>query len=261
MQKRVAVFLGAPGVGKGTYASRVTRQLGFRHIVAGDLIRAEIAAGSAIGDQVRLASQAGKLVDDRIVTTLVAAALEDALSAEDCAGVVLDGFPRTVQQARSLEAGDPSAASVPTAVSAAIQLTLDDEVCLLKLAGRRTDARTGEGYNVSYIRSHGLDLPPMLPEPCVRDGEDLRCAHGVLIPPNSQVTCPKCTEGLEARADDNAAAWRVRFAEHHAMEAHLLAHYEAAGILSRYAVEGEPSVCLPGLVDLIRQKLDMEALP
>ena len=91
-RNRVAVFLGAPGVGKGTYASRVCRQLGLRHVVAGDLIRAEIAAGSAIGNQVRAASQAGKLVDDRIVTSLVATALHTALSTESCAGVVLDGF-------------------------------------------------------------------------------------------------------------------------------------------------------------------------
>ena len=256
-RNRVAVFLGAPGVGKGTYASRVCRQLGLRHVVAGDLIRAEIAAGSAIGNQVRAASQAGKLVDDRIVTSLVATALHTALSTESCAGVVLDGFPRTVQQARTLEAGDSTSGIMPTNVSAAIQLKLDDEICLLKLAGRRTDARTGEGYNVSYIRTHGLDLPPMLPEPCVMDGDDLRCAHGVVIPPNSEVTCAKCTAHLVARADDNAVAWRVRFAEHHAMEEHVLAHYQAAGILSHYAVEGIPSVCLPGLVDLVSQKLGM----
>ena len=250
----LVVFLGAPGVGKGTYASRVSRLFGFRHIVAGDLIRAEVAAGSAIGKRVAAATANGQLVDDNTVTALVGRALDNVLGDE---GVILDGFPRTVQQAKLLQGGHASAGIPPTTVSTAIHLTLDDEICLLKLAGRRSDPRSGESYNISYVQTHELDMPPMLPQPCVRDGESVRCAHGIVIAPNTQVTCAACVDGLVARADDTPDAWRVRFSEHHAMAAPLLDHYHAAGLLAEFPIRGTTTVCMPGLVGLICQRLDI----
>src|SRR5687767_4541530 len=93
------VLLGPPGSGKGTQAARLAAALGVPHIATGDLFRAEMAAETELGKLAKEYINAGNLVPDEVVNGMVRA----RLSQDDCAGFILDGFPRTVQQAEALE--------------------------------------------------------------------------------------------------------------------------------------------------------------
>jgi adenylate kinase len=93
-------FLGAPGVGKGTFAARVAKKLGIPTISTGDIIRGEIKNGTPLGNEVKAFSNSGKLVPDAIVTAMV----KNRLSEPDAKkGFILDGYPRTIRQAQDLE--------------------------------------------------------------------------------------------------------------------------------------------------------------
>jgi len=124
------VLLGAPGSGKGTQASRLKEHLKVPHVSTGDLLRAEVKAGSALGLQAKEVMARGELVSDAILLGM----LEDRLSRDDVAnGFILDGYPRNLAQAAALDAlleriGQP--------MDAAIQLEVDNELLIDRLAGR-----------------------------------------------------------------------------------------------------------------------------
>ena len=124
------VLLGAPGSGKGTQASRLKEHLQVPHVSTGDLLRAEVKAGSPLGVQAREVMARGELVSDETLLGM----LEDRFSREDMAkGFILDGYPRNLAQAAALDAllqriGQP--------MDAAIQLEVDNELLIDRLAGR-----------------------------------------------------------------------------------------------------------------------------
>jgi adenylate kinase len=124
------VLLGAPGSGKGTQASRLKEHLQVPHVSTGDLLRAEVKAGSPLGLQAKEVMARGELVSDAILLGM----LEDRFSREDMAnGFILDGYPRNLAQAAALDAlleriGQP--------MDAAIQLEVDNELLIDRLAGR-----------------------------------------------------------------------------------------------------------------------------
>lgn len=124
------VLLGAPGSGKGTQATRLKEHLQVPHVSTGDLLRAEVKAGSALGLQAKEVMARGELVSDAILLGM----LEDRLSRDDVAnGFILDGYPRNLAQAAALDAlleriGQP--------MDAAIQLEVDNELLIDRLAGR-----------------------------------------------------------------------------------------------------------------------------
>ena len=124
------VLIGAPGSGKGTQASRLKEHLQVPHVSTGDLLRAEVKAGSPLGVQAREVMARGELVSDEILLGM----LEDRFSREDMAkGFILDGYPRNLAQAAALDAllqrsGQP--------MDAAIQLEVDNELLIDRLAGR-----------------------------------------------------------------------------------------------------------------------------
>ena len=124
------VLLGAPGSGKGTQAARLKDHLQVPHISTGDLLRAEVAAGSPLGVQAREVMARGDLVSDAILLGM----LEDRVSRPDVAnGFILDGYPRNLAQAAALDAllvriGQP--------MDAAVQLEVDNELLIERLAGR-----------------------------------------------------------------------------------------------------------------------------
>ena len=124
------VLLGAPGSGKGTQATRLKDHLQVPHVSTGDLLRAEVKAGSPLGLQAKEVMARGELVSDAILLGM----LEDRFSREDMAkGFILDGYPRNLAQAAALDAllqriGQP--------MDAAIQLEVDNELLIDRLAGR-----------------------------------------------------------------------------------------------------------------------------
>ena len=124
------VLLGAPGSGKGTQATRLKEHLQVPHISTGDLLRAEVAAGSPLGLQAKEVMARGDLVSDDILLGM----LKDRLSREDTrAGFILDGYPRNLEQAAALDA---LLAGLGQKFDAAVQLVVDNEQIIERLAGR-----------------------------------------------------------------------------------------------------------------------------
>ena len=124
------VLLGAPGSGKGTQAARLKEHLQVPHISTGDLLRAEVAAGSPLGLQAREVMARGELVSDDILLGM----LKDRFSRDDTrAGFILDGYPRNLAQAAAL---DELLADLGQKFDAAVQLTVDNELIIDRLAGR-----------------------------------------------------------------------------------------------------------------------------
>lgn len=124
------VLLGAPGSGKGTQAARLKEHLQVPHISTGDLLRAEVAAGSPLGLQAKEVMARGELVSDDILLGM----LKDRFSREDTrAGFILDGYPRNLAQAAAL---DELLESLGQKFDAAVQLTVDNEQIVERLAGR-----------------------------------------------------------------------------------------------------------------------------
>ena len=124
------VLLGAPGSGKGTQAARLKTALGVPHISTGDMLRAAVAAGTAMGLKAKAVMDAGQLVSDDILLGM----LEERLAQADAkAGFILDGYPRNLAQAASL---DELLASLGQKFDAAVQLAVDNEQIIERLAGR-----------------------------------------------------------------------------------------------------------------------------
>ncbi|HOC10330.1 MULTISPECIES: adenylate kinase [Thermomonas] len=124
------VLLGAPGSGKGTQATRLKEHLQVPHISTGDLLRAEVAAGTPLGLQAKEVMARGDLVSDDILLGM----LKDRLSREDTrAGFILDGYPRNLEQAAALDA---LLAGLGQKFDAAVQLVVDNEQIIARLAGR-----------------------------------------------------------------------------------------------------------------------------
>ena len=133
------IFLGAPGSGKGTHATRVKTELGVPHISTGDIFRENIKGGTPLGVLAKSYIDKGALVPDDVVIKIV----EDRLSREDCKnGFILDGFPRTIYQAEALKK--------IADIDVVINLVVDDEAIVKRVAGRRM-CRCGETYNVAFL--------------------------------------------------------------------------------------------------------------
>lgn len=133
------IFLGAPGSGKGTHATRVKTELGLPHISTGDIFRENIKGGTPLGVLAKSYIDKGALVPDDVVIKIV----EDRLSREDCKnGFILDGFPRTIYQAEALKK--------IASIDVVINLVVDDEAIVKRVAGRRM-CRCGETYNVAFL--------------------------------------------------------------------------------------------------------------
>lgn len=215
------VFLGAPGVGKGTYATRMSKLWNIPHISTGDIIRAEIKAGSSLGKQFQDYSNSGRLVPDELVVEIA----KKRLAQPDMqTGYILDGFPRTIPQAESLQkfsTGRPNLC---------VNLTMPDKYIILKLASRRVCADCNGTFNVADIREGDYDMPPLLPEKA-------KC------PPSG-----KCT--LEQRSDDTEDVVTKRLEVYKQETAPLIGFYRREGILTEFDIK-KGVADLPALMDQI----------
>lgn len=154
------VLLGAPGSGKGTQAKKLMADRNIPHISTGDMLREAVAAGTRFGQQAQPIIDAGNLVSDDIMLGVISERLARADAAE---GYILDGFPRTEQQARDLE---ELLDQLGTPLDAAVLMDVDFDILMKRLTGRRTCSLTGKLLNVYFSSQEELDA-------CTKAGGEL----------------------------------------------------------------------------------------
>ncbi len=149
------VFIGPPGIGKGSYASELSKRYGIPHISTGDIFREEIKRGSELGRLVKEYVERGELVPDEIVIEVV----RRRLSMDDCKrGFILDGFPRTLRQAIELDR--------IVKIDLVLNFVAPDEVIIERLSGRRICRNCGAIYHIKF-------RPPRVPGKCDVCGGEL----------------------------------------------------------------------------------------
>lgn len=197
------VLLGAPGSGKGTQAKKLVADYGYPQVSTGDLLRDAVARGTEHGLRAKAAMDAGQLVSDDIVLGI----LKDRIAQPDAArGFILDGFPRNLSQAESLERvleelGQP--------LDAAVLMDLDHAILLKRLTGRRSCSGCGRVYNIYFL------------------------------PPPSDGRCGSCGGELVQRADDREETISRRLEVYRAETEPLVEYYRGAGKLKVVEAEGE----------------------
>lgn len=134
------ILLGSPGSGKGTQAQFITEKYAIPQISTGDMLRAAVRAGTPLGIEAKKVMDAGGLVSDDIILGLI----KERIAQEDCAnGFLLDGFPRTIAQAQGL-------ADMGIAIDNVIEIVVDDEAIVKRMAGRWTHAASGRSYHSEF---------------------------------------------------------------------------------------------------------------
>jgi adenylate kinase len=138
------ILVGPPGAGKGTQAARLVDSLRISHISSGDMLRAAVKEGTALGQEADRYMKAGGLVPDAVVIGMIL----ERIGKPDCAeGFMLDGFPRTVPQAEAL---DQALTAAGVALDAVVLIEVADELIIERVTGRRTDPVTGTIYHLTY---------------------------------------------------------------------------------------------------------------
>jgi len=139
------ILLGAPGAGKGTHCKRIVDRYGLQHLSSGDILRQQRAAGSELGKKAQGYMDSGALVPDDLIVKMMAVAIEKASEA----GFVLDGFPRTVNQATEL---DKSLAEAGEKIDFVLNLNVDDETVIRRITGRRSCPECGAVYHIENLK-------------------------------------------------------------------------------------------------------------
>ena len=198
------ILLGAPGAGKGTQAASVAQELNLVHIASGDLFRQALEQGSELGIQAKSYMEKGILVPDEITIRMVL----EHISAPDCeAGVILDGFPRNLEQAEAL---DKALARQGKTIDKVVYIKVSEEELMRRLSGRWICRQCQAPY-------HATDSPPKV-----------------------WGRCDQCGGELYQRADDTAETVKKRLEVYFAQTAPLIEYYAQAGELLE--VDGGGSV-------------------
>lgn len=153
------VLLGPPGVGKGTQAARLCARFSLMHLSTGDMLRAEVAAGSALGLAAKAKMDAGELVPDSLILGMIESRMQNS------GGCLFDGFPRTLPQAKAL---DDSAAK-PDVIA---ELDLDDDSIVKRMTGRLVHPGSGRVYHQTFNPPKVADKDDITGEALIRRDDD-----------------------------------------------------------------------------------------
>jgi len=218
------VFLGPPGVGKGTYASRIAPKLNIAHISTGDLFREEIKKKTALGKKAEKYVKKGLLVPDEITTEM----LKKRISKPDCKnGFILDGYPRTLNQAKELEK--------ITKIDKVINFHLPRSILIKKISARRVCKNCGKIYNIADIKVGKIHMPPLLPK-----------KEGV---------CDDCGGELYQRKDDDPKIVKERLIVYEKQTKPLIDYYKNKKILKNINVTGGPEIMVPKIIEIIKKNV------
>ncbi len=198
------IMLGAPGAGKGTQAKKIAAKYDIPHISTGDIFRANIKNQTELGVKAKGYMDKGLLVPDELVVDLVA----DRITQDDCTkGFVLDGFPRTIPQAESLDA---ALVKMNQKMDFAIDVDVPDEVIVTRMGGRRACVDCGGTYHLKYM------------------------------PTKVEGICDNCGGELILRSDDEPSTVLKRLGVYHEQTQPLIDYYSTVGILK--SVDGTQDI-------------------
>ena len=156
------ILLGPPGAGKGTQAEIICKNFSIPHISTGDMLREAIANETATGKLAKEIMDAGNLVSDDVIVSLV----KDRIKEEDCKnGFLFDGFPRTIPQADALE-------NQEIFVNVVLELTLKDELIINRMSGRRVHQPSGRSYHLEFNPPEKDGVDDVTGEPLIQRDDD-----------------------------------------------------------------------------------------
>jgi adenylate kinase len=210
------IFMGPPGAGKGTQAEQIVSEFNIPHISTGDAFRLAMSQGTEMGVKAKEYVDKGLLVPDDITIGIV----KERLQQDDCQkGFLLDGFPRTISQSEAL---DDILGSMGRTLDHVINLSVDRDLLLARLTGRRICKSCGATY------------------------------HVIFNPPAEENVCDKCSGELYQRSDDNEAKVGTRLDEYVSKTAPLLTYYEDKGLLRQVNGEQDIDLVTKEIISLLR---------
>lgn len=215
------VLLGAPGSGKGTQAKQLVEKYKIPQISTGDLLRAEVTAGSELGKRAKAAMDAGSLVTDDVVLGMI----QNRLAKPDAkSGFILDGFPRNIPQAQALDA---MLARLGQPLQLALLVDVEKDVLMKRITGRRSCSKADCGaiYNIYFS------------------------------PPKTANKCDKCGASLTHRSDDNEQTVAKRLEVYESQTAPLVTYYKAQGKLRTVKGVGPMAAIFKNMCDIIETQI------
>jgi len=202
------VFLGPPGVGKGTQAQMISEELGAKHLSTGDMLREAVAGGTSVGLKAKVFMDKGELVPDEVIIALV----RDRITKPDCEkGFILDGFPRTTPQAEAL---DVMLNECNMLLDGVVSFTVSDKELIRRLGGRRTCPSCGATFHIESKQ------------------------------PKEEGICTNCSGELITRDDDQPEAITRRLQVYEDKTSPLIAYYQNKGLLRSVDASASPDVVM-----------------